>query len=331
MIEVILYTRKNCSLCDEARLELLSLKDELPFSLTLVDIETNPKLEKQYGTAIPVVEVGPFTLKAPFSAQELKVTIGAALDRDRHIRMVEASPKIKEIQSAGVWTRSDALSRWFSNHYMLFLNLIVVLYLGGAFLAPIAMKLGYQTPAKVIYKGYGLLCHQLAYRSIFLFGDQWFYPRQQAGLSSLQTYSQASGFNEGSGAQDTLKARSFIGNQTMGYKVALCQRDVAIYGGILLFGILFSLAHFQIRPLHWLPWFLIGIGLIALDGFSQLLSQPPLSFWAFRESTPFLRFLTGFLFGFNTAWFGYPVLEESMGEMRALYDRKWKRSRSILE
>jgi uncharacterized membrane protein len=53
---------------------------------------------------------------------------------------------------------------------------------------------------------------------------------------------------------------------------------------------------------------------IALDGLSQLLSQPPLNILPYRESTPMLRTITGFLFGFMTAWFGYPYVEESMSE-----------------
>ncbi len=328
MIEVILFSRAECHLCEEARQEIEALKEEFPFRLVIVDIDREPELQQKYGMSIPVVEVGPFSLKAPFTVQELKVTIGAALDRDRHIRMVEASPKLKDIQSGGIWTFADGISRWFSNHYMLFFNLLVFVYLGGAFLAPIFMRLGLESPAKVIYKGYGFMCHQLAYRSIFLFGDQWVYPRSAAGMTDMQTYSQASGLSEGTAAAETLEARAFIGNQAMGYKVALCQRDLAIYSGILIFGLLFSLSHFRFPPLHWLIWMLVGIGPIAIDGLSQLLSQPPLSFWSFRESTPILRILTGFLFGFNTAWFGFPVVEESMVELRALYQKKWDRSHS---
>jgi uncharacterized membrane protein len=64
---------------------------------------------------------------------------------------------------------------------------------------------------------------------------------------------------------------------------------------------------------------------IGLDGFSQLLSQPPLNFFPYRESTPFFRSLTGFLFGFTTAWFGYPMVEESMAEARQVLAAKLRR------
>lgn len=327
MTDVILYSRTGCHLCEDVQRELEALKENSSFRLIVMDIDRDPKLRKSYGLNVPVVEVGPFTLKSPFSTQELKVTIAAALDRERHIRMVESSPKLKGVQSAGIWTPADGLTHWFSRHYMLFFNLLTLVYLGGAFLAPILMRFDMESPARVIYKGYGLLCHQLAYRSIFLFGDQWFYPRSEAGLTDIQTFGQASGLSEGTGAGDTLKARAFVGNPRMGYKVALCQRDVAIYTGILLFGLLFSLSRYRLPPLHWLIWFIIGIGPLAVDGLSQLLSQPPLSFWDFRESTPALRILTGFLFGFNTAWFGYPVVEESMREMRSMYEDRWMRTR----
>ena len=67
---------------------------------------------------------------------------------------------------------------------------------------------------------------------------------------------------------------------------------------------------------------------IAMDGLSQLLSQPPLNGFippellSYRESTPFLRSLTGFLFGFTTAWFGYPLVEETMADTRRYIQEK---------
>jgi uncharacterized membrane protein len=76
------------------------------------------------------------------------------------------------------------------------------------------------------------------------------------------------------------------------------------------------------KSLPWYLWIIFGILPIAMDGLSQLLSQPPLNVFissdllAYRESTPFLRSLTGFLFGFTTAWFGYPLVEETMADTR---------------
>jgi uncharacterized membrane protein len=48
----------------------------------------------------------------------------------------------------------------------------------------------------------------------------------------------------------------------------------------------------------------------------------------YRESTPFLRVLTGFLFGFGTAWFAFPTIEESMRETRKLFIKKFTVAKS---
>jgi uncharacterized membrane protein len=216
------------------------------------------------------------------------------------------------------WTRSDGVSLWLSRHYLAVFNAIVFIYLLVPFLAPILMKIGADAPAGVIYKAYGFVCHQLAFRSWFLFGEQAVYPRPEASLTGLVSFQQATGID----GKDLLAARAFIGNAQLGYKVALCERDVAIYGGILLFGILFALLKRKIKPIHWTMWIIFGILPIAIDGVSQLISQPPLGFIPFRESTPFLRTLTGFLFGFLTAWFGYPYVEASMRENRQFLEGK---------
>jgi uncharacterized membrane protein len=131
---------------------------------------------------------------------------------------------------------------------------------------------------------------------------------------------------EASTAQALLASSKFVGNEVVGYKIALCERDMAIYGSIFLFGIIFGLTGRRIKALPWYIWVLVGLVPIGLDGLSQLLSQPPFSFWAFRESTPFFRVVTGFLFGFTTAWFGYPLVEQAMADSRQLMAAKYRRT-----
>ena len=135
------------------------------------------------------------------------------------------------------------------------------------------------------------------------------------------TFDQATGIS----SEDILASRGFIGNDVLGYKVAFCERDVAIYGSILLFGLLFAISGRKIKHLPWYIWFIVGIMPIAIDGFSQLPSLMNINFPAWvpmRESTPFLRTLTGFLFGFTTAWFGYPYIEDTMLDTRRLMAQK---------
>jgi uncharacterized membrane protein len=147
------------------------------------------------------------------------------------------------------------------------------------------------------------------------------YPRAQAGMQNYATYEEVTGFD----TEDLVAGRNFIGNERLGYKVALCERDVSIYAAILLFGVVFTLSGRRLGGLPWYLWVLFGLVPIGLDGVSQLISQPPLELIPFRESTPALRMLTGGLFGFTTAWFGYPLVEETMAETREVLGRKKER------
>jgi uncharacterized membrane protein len=63
---------------------------------------------------------------------------------------------------------------------------------------------------------------------------------------------------------------------------------------------------------------------VGLDGVSQIISQLPWGILPVRESTPLLRTITGALFGFSTAWFGYPVVEQAMAETRKVLAVKLK-------
>lgn len=322
MIHVILYSRQDCHLCEQAKADLDDLQSVLPHRLTVIDVDSTPELRQRFGFEVPVVEVGPYRLRAPFGRQELQMTLGAARDREKHIEELENSP------TSGLstqWTAADRFTHWFSNHYVGVLNLLVFVYLFLPILAPTLMKLGFERPAGLIYRGYSLVCHQLAFRSFFIFGEQLVYPRQAAGVTGLQSFAQATGLGEESTVEDLNQARAFIGNPQVGYKIALCERDMAIYGGILLFGLLFALTRRRIPGLPWYFWLMLGILPVAVDGLSQLFSQPPMNFMPYRESTPLLRVLTGFLFGFSTAWFGYPMVEETMAESRRIMTRKLER------
>lgn len=329
MLNVTLYTRKDSEACVEVINWLAELQAQYPHRLVELDVDSDIVLLENYAAEIPVLEVGPYTLKAPITRQKLQITMGAAFDRMNQLEKLE-DPIYMYLKKKGQKvTTGDRVSFWIAKRYLLVLNLFMLLYVGLPFLAPTLMKLGAELPARAIYRIYSPLCHQFGFRSFFLYGEQAFYPLAEAGLGGVKTFEQVSGIPNLNDPYSYTRfdARRYTGDEVVGYKVALCERDVAIYLAILIFGIVFGLTGRRFKSLHWVLWLLIGIAPIGLDGFSQLLSQfnwPWLaSMIPYRESTPYLRALTGALFGLATAWFAYPNIEESMNETRQYYLKKF--------
>jgi len=190
--------------------------------------------------------------------------------------------------------RIDRLVYSIARHWLLIFNLAVALYLAVPVAAPVLMHSGHTRAGRLIYLIYQPMCHQLPERSYFLFGQQATYSLQELN---------AAGVLPGLALQER---RHFIGNEHFGYKIALCQRDVAIWGTILLAGLLFGLMRRRWRPLP-LRWYVLFLVPLALDGGTQLLGL--------RESNWVLRTLNGALFGLGTVWLAYPYVEEAMADV----------------
>ncbi len=213
------------------------------------------------------------------------------------------------------WNQRLALA--VSEHWLLILTTAAGTYIGLGLLAPLSMVLGWKTFAKAMYALYSPICHQYAHRSWFVFGEATSYASEQLlELSGIDTTTLIG----------RLTARDFSGTATLGWKTAYCQRDMAIYAGVLGASILYGFLRargLRIRPPPWLLYAAIGLAPIGLDSLTQLLSQPPFSFplvpW--RESTPMLRTATGFLFGSMNVWLAYPHLEDWMAEIRLRHAR----------
>lgn len=331
MIEVKLYGRDNCHLCEDAERILESLQEAVPHRVIHIDIEDDDSLHKAYWDKIPVIEIGPYRIVAPVDPKNLEITLRAAQDRERHIIEAEKSARLARAERNQKVTRTDRFSYWLSKHYLAVFNGFILIYLLLPFLAPVLMRSGADGAARLIYRGYGAVCHQLAFRSFFIFGEQAFYPREAAQIEGVLSYEQAINID----SEDLYAARDFLGNSTVGYKVALCERDVAIYGGLLLFGLIFALTGRRLSVLPWYLWLIIGVLPMGLDGFSQLVSQLPYDalqrLLPYRESTPLLRVITGLLFGVTTAWFGYPNAELAMRDTRKFLESKFIQSPALKE
>ncbi|MBL8061817.1 MAG: DUF2085 domain-containing protein [Anaerolineales bacterium] len=329
MLNITLYTKKDSQPCEQIKADLQELQSQFPHRIVEVDIESDVALLSKFGQIVPVLEVGPYTLRGPVTRQKLQMTLGAASDRKNQLEKLDDPVYKMRIEKGKKVTTGDRVSFWIARRYLLILNLFMLFYVGLPFLAPTLMKVGAEFPAQILYRMYKPLCHQFGFRSFFLYGEQPYYPLAEAGLSGVKTFEEVTGIANLDDPYNIsrFEARNFIGDETVGFKVALCERDVAIYIAILLFGIVFGLTGRRLKSLHWMLWLLIGIAPIGLDGFSQLFSQFNWEWLAslvpYRESTPFLRAFTGALFGLATAWFAYPNIEESMNETRQYYIKKF--------
>jgi uncharacterized membrane protein len=228
---------------------------------------------------------------------------------------------------------------WFSKHWLAALNLIAAIYVGLPILAPVLMANGATRAGEMIYTIYRPMCHQKASRSLFIYGEQIAYPREIADteLRSIDDYlDQLPAFAdvplENWLAFSAADSR-FLGNAVMGFKMALCARDIGIYGFVLLGGLLFGLIRWWRQDVPLLPFWLfvlIGVVPIGLDGFSQLfgylampldgsaptgLAAQLARIFPLRESTPFLRFMTGGWFGLTAVWLLYPHIQYAMRDM----------------
>ena len=54
-IQIDIYSRPGCHLCDDAKEVIERVQRRYPFSMRVVNIEMDPELEKAYGEQIPVV------------------------------------------------------------------------------------------------------------------------------------------------------------------------------------------------------------------------------------------------------------------------------------
>lgn len=229
-----------------------------------------------------------------------------------------------------------------SKHWWKMVTALLAIYVSLPIMAPVLMQAGATAPANALYTMYSPMCHQFAFRSTFLFGEETVYPREAAQTdgptfeeyvadseefqeifvrrqrnAGLEGYEFNPTDLENWTEQLQFSAREFTGDERMGYKIALCQRDIMIYLTMTLAGLLFGVFRHRLRPAPFALYLLLGIAPIGLDGFSQLFGYPPFDSipifdgWEVRETKPFFRYLTGSLFGFMNVWLAYPYIERS--------------------
>lgn len=208
----------------------------------------------------------------------------------------------------------------FITRYWIALAVISLLIFSGLpMLAPVLMNVGITAPAELIYRVYSLTCHQLAYRSFFFFGAQTAYT-----IDELQH-----ALGVPNDAADAFFWRDFGGNAQLGYKMAWCERDAAIYFAMILTFILLGLFPRLVPRLDWRVYIFVFILPMALDGLWQLFTSPLhiLPFLPVHESSALERTITGALFGSGSVWLIFPYLADAMRDAHKDARYQYERAR----
>jgi uncharacterized membrane protein len=181
-------------------------------------------------------------------------------------------------------------------HWIAWANLALALYVLPAIAAPLLLAGGHAGASELIYTLYGPpVCHQLPERSFFFLGPRLAYSAEELSASGVSL------------PADPGQRRLFVGEVGLGYKMAFCQRDLALYGGAFLFGALYAVLRRRLKPLG-VKGLLLFLAPLAVDGTLQILRL--------HESTPALRLMTGLLAAAGGVWFLYPIVDLSMLDLR---------------
>jgi uncharacterized membrane protein len=208
---------------------------------------------------------------------------------------------------------------WLSSHWLAAFLIIYGIWVFTPFLAPVFMRLGWNGAGKAIYFIYSFFCHQLPERSFFLFGSKSMYT-----LPEIQT-----------AWQDTINPmilRQFIGNESMGWKIAWSDRMISFYTSVWVFAAIWWPFRRKVKPIVWWGFILLLLP-IALDGGTHMLSDLAGIGRGFRDTNQwlaaltnhtlpatvyagdalgsfnsFMRFASGLLAGLGIVWLAFPFL-----------------------
>lgn len=235
------------------------------------------------------------------------------------------SSDTRTMQSTQRSLRPLYITRSLLQHWLLIFIVVYGIFNALPFLAPVLMKMGWSGGANMIYTFYSGLCHQMAQRSFFLFGDHFMYEMDQLPVNLT-----------GNTGTDTLLLREFRGNETLGWKVAWSDRMISMYAGIWLVSLVYWAAS-RFRPPKPVSIWLAGLLVIpiALDGGTHMISDMAgglvegfryhndwlaiLTVHAFPESfyrgdalgtfNSWLRLFTGLLLAVGAVWLAFPYMD----------------------
>lgn len=178
-----------------------------------------------------------------------------------------------------------SFGNWISKHWFEIFLTIYGIWVIIPWFAPVMMNLGWTSLGDTIYFIYSFFCHQLPQRSFFLFGEQSMY-----SLSQIQAVWQST--------SDPMILRQFVGNSTMGWKVAWSDRMISFYTSIWVFGVFFYWFRNKLKAISLWTALLLLLPII-LDGGTHTISDFAGIGNGFRDTNVWLAQLTNNSFSQN--------------------------------
>jgi hypothetical protein len=87
-LQITVYSKPNCSLCDNLLADLAWLQRELDFRVISQDISEDPVLKAKFQYLVPVIEIGGILYNPPHDLLQMRRRIVAAV-RDGATNKVE--------------------------------------------------------------------------------------------------------------------------------------------------------------------------------------------------------------------------------------------------
>ena len=218
--------------------------------------------------------------------------------------------------------QSRSIFQWLGEHWFGAFLVIYGLWVFVPFLAPFFMNLGWTGVGKAIYFFYSFFCHQLPERSFFFFGNKSMY-----SLAEIQSAWQ--------NTANPMILRQFIGNESMGWKVAWSDRMISFYTSIWLFAALWYPFRHRVKTLSWWGFALLLLPMV-LDGSTHMISDfagigngfrdtnawlailtdnsLPMTFYegdALGSFNSLMRFISGVLSGMGIVWLAFPYIRQT--------------------
>ncbi len=201
------------------------------------------------------------------------------------------------------------LTAWMSRNFVIIVMLLLTIYATIPLLSPVLLKIGATAPGAAIQKVYSHLCHQRVDRSLFVFAEDSlfaFYTVDELRSKGAVPPDPGSRLAVPDYREDEY-GYPYWGDERVGYKVAYCIRDTALYTGLILLGWILIVYNriFKREFTETVPIAVYAILLMpmVLDGIFQTVVE--LTNWglvpdAYIDSIE-KRIITGVLFGFGFA------------------------------